>query len=64
MWIKLTHIANGKPVYINTMHIVSVWNCPDDDITRVSTVEDVVPWQVKESVETVINLIRMAEENT
>lgn len=50
-------------MYINTRNIVSVWNHPDDDVTRVTTVEDVVPWQVKESVETVMNLIKMVEEN-
>ena len=61
MWIKLTHNANGKPIYMNTMHIVSVWNHPDDDITRVSTVEDANPWQVKENVEAVMNIIKMVE---
>lgn len=63
MWIKLTHLGSGKPMYINTMHIVSIWNHPDDDNTRVSTVEDAIPMQVKESVETVMNLIKMAESS-
>lgn len=62
MWIKLTHKANGKPIYINTMHIVSVWNHPDDDVTRVNTVEDASPLQVKESVEAVMATIKVAEE--
>jgi hypothetical protein len=60
MWIKLTHSYSGKPMYINTRYIVSVWKHPDNDNTRVSTVEDAIPIQVKEDVETVMNLIKMA----
>ena len=47
-------------MYINTRYIVSVWKHPDNDNTRVSTVEDAIPIQVKEDVETVMNLIKMA----